>query len=199
MSFVSAILERPSIYRTWQGPFVKKKIAPVLRNNQMQHVRRVLDVGCGPGTNTSHFAAQDYLGLDVNPRYVEDARRRYGREFQVADVAKYRLTNSAGFDFILLNSLLHHLDQASTRRLLTHLCTLLTPDGHVHILDLILPENPSIARLLARWDRGGFPRPLADWERLLASVFRPVVIERYAVSFGGVVLWNMFYFKGQSK
>src|SRR5690349_5352730 len=39
----------------------------------------VLDVGCGPGTVTAHLAALglDAAGIDLSPRMVEHARRRY--------------------------------------------------------------------------------------------------------------------------
>ena len=47
----------------------------------------VLDVGCGPGTITAHLAALglDIRGVDLSPRMVEHARRRYpGLRFDVA-------------------------------------------------------------------------------------------------------------------
>ena len=34
------------------------------------------------------------------------------------------------------------------------------------MLELVLPEKRSIARLLARWDRGKFARPLEEWQSL---------------------------------
>jgi SAM-dependent methyltransferase len=47
----------------------------------------VLDVGCGPGTVTAHLAGLglDASGVDLSPRMVEHARRRYpGLRFEVA-------------------------------------------------------------------------------------------------------------------
>ena len=100
----------------------------------------MLDVGCGPGTNSHHFEQSEYLGIDLNERYIDYARRRWRRNFLVADVTKYSVVGER-FDFILVNSLLHHIDTPGTRRLLSHLETLLTHDGHVHILELVLPRR----------------------------------------------------------
>jgi SAM-dependent methyltransferase len=197
---LSHLLNRPQAYRLWQAPFAERKLAPVLAGNDISRVHRVLDVGCGPGTNTRHFRQVDYyLGIDVNPRYVEYARERYGRDFEVADVTTYQVAPSERFDFILINSLLHHLDTPAVRRLLSQLARLLTEDGHVHILDLVLPPRRGVARLLATLDRGDHPRPLSDWEALFRGSFQPVAVEPYQLQAFGVVLWNMVYLKGHMR
>lgn len=193
------LMEHTLAYRVWQAPFAERKLAPLFAHNDVQRARRVLDVGCGPGTNTHHFAGADYLGIDFNPSYIESARRRTGREFIVADVTKYEVAPDQRFDLILANSLFHHIDDASTRRILAHLATLLSPDGHVHIFDLVLPSRPSVSRFLARADRGDFPRPLDEWRELFTDAFEPVVFEPYPLGAGGVTLWNMIYFKGRAR
>jgi SAM-dependent methyltransferase len=197
MTFVARLLSQPWAYRLWQAPFAEQKLAPVFAHNDLSAVRRVLDVGCGPGTNTPHFAHADYLGIDYNAEYIESARRRHQRRFIVADVTTFVVPAAERFDFILANSLLHHVDTPGVERVLAHLGDLVSADGHVHILDLVLPDHPSIARLLARWDRGEFPRPLAEWRRLFTARFEPVVFEPYTLSGLGVALWHMVYFKGR--
>ena len=127
------------------------------------------------------------------------ARQRTGREFVVADVTKYEVADDRRFDLILANSLFHHIDSESTRRILAHLATLLSPDGHVHIFDLVLPERASIARMLARADRGDYPRPLEEWRALFEEAFEPQVFEPYDLGARGVSLWNMVYFKGSAR
>jgi trans-aconitate methyltransferase len=192
-------MEFTPAYRLWQAPFAERKLAPLWAHNDVVRARRVLDVGCGPGTNTHHFTRADYLGLDFNPAYIESARRRHGREFVVADVTKYEVQRDQRFDLILANSLFHHIDTANTRRILAHLATLLSDDGHVHVFDLVLPPRPSLARVLARLDRGEFPRPLEEWHALFTEVFEQVVFEPYPLGAAGATLWNMVYFKGRAR
>jgi SAM-dependent methyltransferase len=199
MSLSGAILEHSLVYRVWQAPFAEQKFSPVLTHNDLSRVRRVLDVACGPGTNTHHFTHSDYTGIDFNERYIRDARERYGRDFVVADVRNYAAAPEDRFDFILVNSFLHHLNTADVSGILSHLSSLLTDNGHVHIMELVMPEGPSISRLLARWDRGKFARPLPEWQTIFDELFEPVVFEPYRLTGAGVTLWNMVYFKGRSK
>ena len=98
-----------------------------------------------------------------------------------ADVTTYRVPDHERFDLILVNSLLHHLDDSSIIRLLTHLSGLVTADGRVHILELVMPEHRSVARFLARQDRGRYVRPLSTWSSLIGTVMSPVMVEPYDV------------------
>lgn len=199
MSLSASILEHTFAYRLWQVPFTEKKFAPILAHNDLRRVRRVLDVACGPGTNSHYFAHADYLGIDLNERYIRDARRRHRMNFAVADARTYTAAPGARFDFILVNSFFHHLDTPDALGTLSHLADLLAEGGHVHILDLVLPEHRSLAWLLARCDRGQFARPLGEWREILGGVFEPVVFEPYALTGLGKVLWNMVYFKGRAR
>jgi SAM-dependent methyltransferase len=189
-------MEHELVYRLWQAPFAERKLRPLLQRNRVETFTRVLDVGCGPGTNARHFLACDYLGVDINPEYIRAAERHFGPRFRVADVTTMRLEAEQGYDCILVNSLLHHLPDDAVDRLLGHLATLLAPNGFIHVLDLVLPSRPSVSRLLARLDRGNFPRPLEAWRALFERHFETVLLEPYPLGGLGVALWRMVYFKG---
>ena len=196
MSLKERVLENPLVFRLVQAPFTRKKLTPVLAHNDLRRVHRVLDVGCGPGTNTALFADVDYTGMDINPAYIRQAQRRFRRNFVVADVTKYRVGSAERYDFVFVNSLLHHLPDDAVHNLLQHLSTLLTTNGRIHILELVLPEQPFLARKMAQWDRGKYARPLAQWESLFQSAFRTTVFEPYSVRVAGLEALSMVYFKG---
>ena len=80
------LLEHPLIYAAWQAPFVAQKFAPVERALRRSEIRRVLDVGCGPGTNAARFDGIDYVGVDINERYLAIARSKYPGRFVQADL-----------------------------------------------------------------------------------------------------------------
>ena len=199
MKSLSDVMNNVTAYRLWQAPFMEQKLAPVRKHNDLRRSKKVLDVGCGPGTNTPHFNHCEYVGLDCNRSYIEYARRRYGREFIVADVCDYIPPTGTLYDFILVNSFLHHIDDENTVRILSKLESLLDLEGHIHILDLVMPETPGVARTLAQWDRGQFARPLEKWRNIFSEMFTPVLFEPYPLTCFGITLWNMVYFKGRAR
>ena len=196
---IEKFLEQPIVYGTWQKPCADAKIRPVLENNDLKKVRRVLDVGCGPGTNTGYFLHTNYLGVDINPDYIEVARRKHRKEFMVADVTKMTLETTEAFDFILVNSFFHHIPDEAVLRILRSIAGLLSEDGAIHVLDLTLPEEPSVARWMAKMDRGNYPRPLNTLRSLIADVFEIEIEQPYPVHLAGMICWRMIYFKGRKR
>jgi SAM-dependent methyltransferase len=196
---VVRLLERPGVYLAWQRPFVSSKLAPVWRHNDRGAIRRVLDVGCGPGTNSAEFAGMDYLGVDMNPSYIAHARRDHALHFEVADVRTDPIPGKGTYDFVLVNSLLHHLDDEAVLSLLAELRGYVSDDGHIHVIDLELPAQRGIPRALALGDRGDYPRSLPAWRMLLTRHFDGAVFERFPVPARGPMLWSMVYFKGGPK
>ncbi|HEV2386404.1 MAG TPA: class I SAM-dependent methyltransferase [Candidatus Acidoferrales bacterium] len=198
-SLVERVLEQPMIYRLWQATHGERKFAPVLAHNDLGRVRRVLDVGCGPGMSTRFFARSDYLGIDINPSYIAEARRRWGRPFVVADATTYAAPAGERYDFILVNSFLHHIDRPEARRVLGHLAGLLTEDGHLHSIEPVMPDKPGLQRLLARCDRGKYWRPMGKWRELFGEFLDPVVFELFPVTVLWITCWQLVYFKGRAK
>lgn len=192
-------LEHPWVYRGIQAPFAHAKLAPFLRRVEKAHLRSVLDVGCGPGTNAAHFARENYLGVDINPDYIASARRRFGDHFVVGDVTDPTVLPGATFQCVLANSLLHHLDDDAVRALLSRLAHRVAPGGAIYVMDLVLPEEPSAARLMAKLDRGRYARSLRHWRELLTQSFALRVFEPYALGVPGLPLWQMVYFEGAAR
>lgn len=196
---LSSVMAHPTAYRLWQAPFAASKFAPIFAHNDVANINRVLDVGCGPGTNAGLFEHADYLGLDINPKYIELAKQKFQRDFLVADVCEFVAPENQKFDFILLNSLLHHIDDENVSRILAELGKHLTPDGSVHILELVLPAERCIARLLAKSDRGDYARPMQKWRSMFEVGFDIEVFEPYNVGWLCGAMWQMVYFKGRSR
>ena len=189
-------LDHPLIYRLWQGPFAAQKLVPLQRRLGRGPYGRVLDVACGPGTNTATFRGDGYLGIDLNPHYIARARRAFGPIFEVADATTFRGAPGTRYDLILINSFLHHLDDAQVRTVLDHLRTLLAPGGTVQILELVRPRRPGFPRMFAALDRGRYARSVHAWEELVGASLRITHSEPYSLGLAGVALWDMQYLEG---
>jgi SAM-dependent methyltransferase len=193
------LLEQPLLFNLSQIPFTQQKFERILKHTDLKKARHILDIGCGAGSNTSHFVHADYLGIDINEKYIHTARRRYKRRFSVADVARSRELLQGSYDFVLINSFLHHIDEDAAIRILKRAAELLETDGYVHSIEVVLPEEPGIPRWLAKLDRGRFPRPLSRWRQIFESQLETVVFEPFSIRFIGINIMDMVYFKGRAK
>lgn len=193
------LLELPSVYRAWQAPFVAAKLRPFLAHVGPERNGRVLDIGCGPGTNAPIFAHADYVGIDINPDYIRTATARYGGRFIAGDVSDERIFPDQQFDCVFANSLMHHLDDTAVRNLLRRMAALTAPQGRVHVLDLVLPPQVSAGRVLALMDRGRYARPIERWRALFAEHLCEERFEPYGFGLPLMPLWRMVYFVGVPK
>jgi SAM-dependent methyltransferase len=129
--------------------------------------RRTLDLGCGPGAFASLFAGDDYVGLDMNARYIDHARHHCPGAFVVGDARRTDLPD-ARFDQVLIFGMLHHLDDDATRQVLAECRRLLVKGGRI----LAIEDIPAISRLnlighlIHNVENGEHIRPADDYKRL---------------------------------
>jgi SAM-dependent methyltransferase len=199
MKMFHRLLEQPFVFNLSQLLFSRQKFARILGHNDLKQVRAVLDVGCGPGTNAPRFAHAKYLGIDINERYIQLARDRYHRDFLVADVTTSDAIPAGSYDFILVNSFLHHIDTPDAQRVLSRASEFLTADGHLHSVELVLPGKTGMPRWLALHDRGKFPRSLSTWREIFTDKLETVIFEPFAIRHLGQTIMELVYFKGRAK
>lgn len=91
-------------------------LSPFLRNRRLGAARpwldqgRVLDVGCGVGAMTAFVPPERYLGVDLDPESVEDARRRHPRHAFMT-VSEFEANPTAEpFDVIVALAVIEHID-----------------------------------------------------------------------------------------
>lgn len=195
---IADLMQNATAYRLWQATHAEEKFATVLKHNDLRATRRVLDVGCGPGTNSRYFMHADYLGVDLDAGCIAYARQKYGDKFIVADVCEYTAAADA-FDFILVNSFFHHIDDENSRAILESLARAATADGTIHIVDLVLPPKRGVPRFFALQDRGRHARSLDAWRALFLERFEPIVFEPFTLRAAGIPWMELVYFKGRAR
>ena len=134
---------------------------------------RTLDLGCGPGEFAGEFAGGDYVGADLNARYIAHARRTQPGAFVVTDARNVDLPDRR-FDQVLIFGLLHHLPDDDVRAVLAEARRLLVPGGRV----LAIEDIPAISRmnlighLIHNVENGEHIRPPEEYRRLYGEAAR---------------------------
>jgi ubiquinone/menaquinone biosynthesis C-methylase UbiE len=158
--------------------------ALIRRDLTLRKGLRSLDLGCGPGAFADLFDGDDYVGADLNARYIEHARRTRKGTFVVSDARKLDLPDGR-FDQVLIFGLLHHLSDEETRAVLAESKRLLVPGGRI----LAIEDIPAVSKmnlvghLLHNIENGEHIRPVEDYKRLYGEVAR---IERDEILRSGV-------------
>ena len=184
------LLEGPLFYNFWSSFHFKPRFH-ALKEGLGQHSNpRILDLGCGTGLFKKYFPVCDYFGIDNNPRYIEYAKEKLPGKFilgDILDLNKY-ITNHT-FDYIILNGVLHHMDNTNATHLVKTLSSFLNLSGRILVVDHIFSEelNP-INKMLLRFDRGSFSRTEAAYMTLFEQ-FTVVSFKQFFIRMGPLVLW----------
>lgn len=167
MGIKDLIMAHPLSYRLVSSMVDRAKIKAISRLRNDLSGLKVLDLGCGPGNSARLFRECDYIGIDINQRYIDIAARIYpGLNFIAGDVNQMEW--GAGFDIILINSFLHHLDDNEVSQILLKAAAALNQTGKVIIQEPLIPgKNEWCHQLMMRLDRGNYFRSLSGWKHLL--------------------------------
>lgn len=157
----------------------------VLRQEGLQELGNVLDLGCGTGVLANVFRPTDYVGVDINPRYIQRAGKKHAmHRFLVMDGRALHF-QSRSFDTVIISGVIHHLEDRDATAILDEALRVLKPG----IGRLIMWEDvPTRHRLnLIGWlvhqlDEGEHIRAEHQYLHLVESVFRHV--RHYPMSSG---------------
>ncbi len=140
---------------------------------------RILDIGCGPADILDSLPTTigEYVGFDMNFRYIEAARRRWGARgrFIQQEVREATVVERDYYDRVLATSILHHLDDQESSHLFRLAREVLRPGGTLITYDNVLLERQHwFARFLIQQDRGRRVRTVEGYRQLARSCFQDV-------------------------
>lgn len=109
-----------------------------LRMYPPQEGMRVLDVGCGTGTNLSlhHPAGCEVFGIDLSPEMAEMARKKLGdrAEILLGDASHMPYEDNF-FDLVTTMMTLHEMPDLIRSKVMSEMIRVLKPNGHMLITD----------------------------------------------------------------
>lgn len=176
-------LARPGFYRLFRNLLFGKRGRQVLLDEFIRAKAgdRLIDIGCGPGVMLDDLPEVDYVGIDIEERYITRARRLYGRRgrFLLGTAGLDGIDLRGDRDIALAIGVLHHLTDDEARGLLAAARKALRAGGRLITFDnCYTPDQSRFARLVIDLDRGQFVRTREAYEGLIAEVFprRRVVV-----------------------
>ena len=192
MQLIDKIWGLPAVFKLWSSCTNAAKIKAIASTLTEVSYQSVLDVGCGPGSNTNFFGSCDYTGIDINPRHIEYAQKRFpDKKFYVQDAGRLTMP-AASFDLINVNSLIHHLSDESAINMFTQLAPLLRKNGIVIISEPLIPaKNQYFRRRLQKLDFGKYFRTREQYCSLFNKNFRIDKETPYGLKIFGLTGWNM--------
>jgi SAM-dependent methyltransferase len=162
-----SVLDRPLVWEASRAGLdlafglYRRRRALLRRWGLLEGAPRVLDIGCGIGQYAS-VTAGEYVGVDLNRRYVEHARRRRGderHEFRCVDAAEL-LAQGERFDLVLMVDFLHHLPDETAESVLATARQLTS--GRVVVLEPVTEQHNRVGRWFIENDRGEHMRAHAS-------------------------------------
>ena len=136
----------------------------------------VIDIGCGTGDFTPLFSKKEYLGIDINPRYIAYAQKHYSYRFICHNVIDYDFKNYK-FDASLFISTFHHLSDTQSKIILKK--TSIITRKIIIIIDLN-PETSLIKKFLIRLDRGNYVRTTKEKIALLSPYGKIIHVSHFS-------------------
>jgi len=126
----------------------------------------------------SHFPAVDYTGIDIESKYIEDAKQRFGNRgnFICRNISEIPLDQYSDVDIVITTGVIHHLDDSEAKHLLKLAKSFLKPEGRLITYDgcfLEKGQHPFDLWMLKN-DRGKFVRKKDEYIALAKQVFPSV-------------------------
>ena len=136
-NLIYKIFNFPLIYNIYQKIIFRKDSKNKIFNEYIKVNKKdlVLDIGCGPGNYRQLIKSENYFGIDINCKSIDQAKEIYPNDnFDCLPVQEISSKLNKKFDKIILLGLLHHISDQDAINLFNDLKNVVMPQSQVFCL-----------------------------------------------------------------
>jgi len=140
---------------------------------------RVLDWGCGTGLFCTIFQPDNYLGIDIDPKRIEYAKKHY-KKYAFRCVKPNGKNDLGRFDVVLLSGVLHHMSESVISESMENILSYLEPNGRIIAIEPTITGIRFRDILISTLDRGKYMRNSKEYSHFFNPHFnvkvKPIVL-----------------------
>jgi len=178
---ISKLLSIPSVFQWQQKTFnnynnVKEEFSEYLKDGPLT----ILDIGCSTGfcgQQVFDMTRDQYVGIDITPKYIEYARRVYKKGTYIIMDGRQLEFPDQSFDIVSFVGVVHHMEDEIIKACLQEVKRVLKPMGYMLLGEPVLTPNDLRSNIFLSIDRGKFIRESSQYLDLLSGF--EVVRKRY--------------------
>lgn len=141
---------------------------------------KILDIGCGTAAILNFLPSDvDYIGYDVNFKYIEYAKKKYERraKFYNERVADMQFSHLEMFDVVMADGLMHHLPENEAEELFRIGYQQLKNNGFMLTIDPAFTNGQKLFdKFITSMDRGQHVKYAEEYKNIAQSVFSKVEV-----------------------
>lgn len=136
---------------------------------------KVLDFGCGTGSNSKLFNPEDYIGSEVDSSRVESSGKKYPKykfeKIPIINSSKDKLPwADNSFDMIFVSLCLHHINAKSCKLIFKEFRRVLKSNGKILGIEPALIDGKYFSNVLMNiLDAGDYILPLNKYKEMYKS------------------------------
>jgi ubiquinone/menaquinone biosynthesis C-methylase UbiE len=186
----------PSIYQAIIRPkfAIKKYIKNVIQKEFDFNDKKVLDFGCGTGSNSFIFESKDYLGVDVDESRINFANKAFPQYTFKVIKDNTLPTEDNSLDYICIFAVIHHIPDNIFQEYIKEFKRVLKTDGKIVIIEPVLSDSHKFSNwFMKTFDAGEYIRYEEEYKKLLEKDFVITVHKRFNKFF----LYNELFFSAR--
>jgi 2-polyprenyl-3-methyl-5-hydroxy-6-metoxy-1,4-benzoquinol methylase len=160
-----------SMFRFMNFSSIDSNFNKFVKNNYQKGLK-ILDFGSGFGNFAKLFDFNDYLGIEINHKYISKSRKLNSNyNFLNINLAQIKLDRK--YDLVIIYGVLHHIPNHEVRLILDNIKNSLEDRGKIYIYEPLPPQSLSNIKslILKNLDLGNFIRTNSELISLIPDDF----------------------------